>query len=62
MTFCKKIDGKFYCTAKNRKQQFSCSAGKIDQFDDHCQYGLNICLIGRLIEIDKETLDEEARI
>ena len=44
----KKINGKFYCTAKNRKQQFSCSAGKIDKFDDHCQHGLNICLIGRM--------------
>jgi len=64
MYLCKKIDDKYYCIAKNRKQQFSCRAGKLDQFDDHCQYGcyMDICKIGDLIEIDQKTLDEEAKI
>ena len=60
MNFCKKIDGEYFCIAKNRKQQMHCVAGQIDQHDDACQYDEGgICRIGDLIEMDQKTLDKE---
>ena len=63
--FSKKVGDDFICTAKSRRQQQLCNAGKIDQFDDCCQY-MNEhslrCNIGKLIRIDQETEDEDARI
>lgn len=48
MNLCKKIDGKYYCIAKNVTL---------------CQYfKRGFCAIGDLIEMDQKTLDEEARI
>lgn len=64
MNLCKKIYDKFFCIAQNRRQQFSCIPGKLDHYDDCCQYGqpLDICKIGDLIEIDQQTQDEDAKI
>ena len=64
MNLCKKIDSEFYCIAKNRKQQFSCTSGKLDDYDDCCQYGfyMDVCKIGDLIEIDQQTQDEDAKL
>ena len=62
MNLCKKIDGDFYCIAKNRKQQFFCISNKLYYYDEYCQYGqpLDICKIGDLIEIDQQTQDQDA--
>ncbi len=63
MSFCKKIDGKYYCMAKNRRHMLHCEPGQLDQHDDWCQFwsGIgNVCNIGRLIEIDQKTQDADA--
>jgi len=65
MNLCKKINDKYFCVAKNRHHQQRCEPGKMDQFDNYCQYMNEFtlaCNIGDLIEMDQKTLNEEARI